>query len=397
MPIIALCTHCGQGKVRAGRRFEGTRVECPACHNSFVVARQDDATAARLKEVRRRRRNGGTSSGTATLEAAPRSGESETLVVRCTRCGRGKIEVARRYLGRRSTCRNCGKRFRIAYQDEAMIARLRRKRSKRADFVALPMPEMEPAPEPVVSPPMPVVIPVTPPPPGGIRLQSPSPLALSAFILVGLGMAATQLPYGRAFGFPLGFLGLLLGTVAWMFDEEAWLPRLATGFNALFLGTAMLAPTWFGLRPLADPRPEVNPNRIQSVNSRTHESTGGDWTDAAASYWLQNDVKVAVGKITVETPTVADPAGGTPKRRRILVIPISVENGGVARTVEFTGWKPGVVRLTDSAGRELKTLPPEANGNIAPSSAAGAFAAVQSGEAEVRLRNARPGRRIPAV
>lgn len=167
----------------------------------------------------------------------------------------------------------------------------------------------------------------------------PLRLALVAFGLFGLGVLATQFPYGRLIAAPLTLIGLALAVMGWLgLERYAWLGSIGAGLNGLTLFLAVLFPSWLGLSgwgPDADP--EAGPKPAMAVGRDGGASRPAEWVDAAQAVWEQGDVRVAVNGVSIGA---ADPMAKTAdkKKERALRITVKISNVGVARAVELAGW-----------------------------------------------------------
>src|SRR5262249_8578603 len=75
-------------------------------------------------------------------------------------------------------------------------------------------------------------------------------LALAAAALVGLGLVATLVPYGRVVTVLFASLGVLIGLFGLIAADRSrrW-AAAAAGGSALVLAVVCLAPGWLGIRP----------------------------------------------------------------------------------------------------------------------------------------------------
>jgi hypothetical protein len=191
------------------------------------------------------------------------------------------------------------------------------------------------------------------------------PLTLTAFILAGLSLAISQVPYGPIASAGLAGLGLVLGLRSVLAAERRLLPLSAAGLNGAILLVLALLPGWLGLRSWW---PAKTPDDSPTVQAVAHDGTWApaEWVDASQASWRLGDVQLAVSAVTVGPVQLVSPNGQQGwTQESYLQIRLFFSHEGVARTIDFQGWSrvapaDAAPHLTDSAGKVLaaKTLDP---------------------------------------
>jgi hypothetical protein len=187
--------------------------------------------------------------------------------------------------------------------------------------------------------------------------RSPEPALLPALIaltLGGLGLALSQIPYGRFATAGLAGIGLVVALGGLAVAERRRWPALAAGVNAAGALLAVCLPGWLGLsswQPV--PVPDES-GVVRAVGLADGVAAPADWVDVRTAAWQRDDVRVGVTAFTVGPVELVGPKE---KRRwtkeKYLQVRVGVENVGVARAIDVRGWTatgPDAPRLTDPAG-----------------------------------------------
>jgi hypothetical protein len=184
---------------------------------------------------------------------------------------------------------------------------------------------------------------------------------LVGLTLAGVGLATSQLPYGRILTAGLGGAGLLvagLGVLA--ADRKKFPPAAASAVAFLAVLIAVAFPTWLGHTTWLPPRPEVGPQGVLAVGHAGGDRTQAvEWVDGSQASWQQGDVRVTVRSAAVAPVELVGPSDQKKRtREKYLQIGLRVVNVGVARRFEFVGLAAtppagAAPRLTDSTGKVL--------------------------------------------
>jgi hypothetical protein len=284
----------------------------------------------------------------------------------CPYCRAGGVRAHERAIGMSATCPKCGSSFTVVPTTEK------------------PVREVPPEPEPLpfareeeevadtrahaatdgVTEPSPVLAPVRTNAPATAALEPEEEgdpayvAALVALTLFGVGLVASQLPFGRFVALGLTGVGLVLGLVCLAAEGRArTAAAAAAGFNALAVVLLLLAPTWIGLTPWKDPPPDPGPKGPQAVAHGNNLSEPAEWVDASTASWALNDVRVTVRGASVGPVELVGPSGAKRKTREAgLTLVVRVSNEGVQRKIPLAGWAagdPAAVRVTDPDGAVL--------------------------------------------
>lgn len=274
------------------------------------------------------------------------------FIATCTYCRASKFRVPFKKRGTFATCPKCEREFLLTPETGVDLPLMKYNdlpfddpdedddREGSSELVET-VPEHDPVPE-AAAPPEPSIEKVTVVvAPSAARRSGDLPLrfALVAFVLFGLGILATQFPYGRLVAVPFVLVGLALAAMGWLGLEcYRWLGIAGMGLNGLAILLLLVLPEWLGLggwTPHSDL--ETDPKSALSVGRDGSPARPAEWVDAAKAVWEFGDVRVAVSGATVGP---ADPAAKTAekKKERALRITLNMTNLGVARPIEFAGW-----------------------------------------------------------
>lgn len=270
------------------------------------------------------------------------------FIATCSFCRASKFRVPFKKRGTFATCPKCAREFLLTPESgEVPLMKYNELPFETADEIdddpdgsselVETVPDHEPVSDVLESKIESVAVVVSPtrPATGDLPLR----LALVAFGLFGLGILATQFPYGRLIAAPLTLVGLALAVMGWLgLERYTWLGSVGAGLNGLAFFLVVLFPSWLGLSgwgPEADP--EAGPKPAMAVGRDGGAARPAEWVDAAQAVWEQGDVRVAVNGVSVG-PTDAMAKTTDKKKERTLRITVKLSNIGVARAIELAGW-----------------------------------------------------------
>jgi hypothetical protein len=312
MPILAVCPYCHEGKVRAPDKALGLSATCPKCANCFTIVPSVELPAA-----------------PAGMKPAPRARAAPTSPIAAFEGGQ---------IGRTA-------RTAITIDVPTPVPE---------ETTRPPEPNTSPEPEPPVA--------LFQPPTRRTKINA-SPQVLLAIILAGVGLAASQVPFGRVPSVLLCLAGLILGLVslASAKSKYRW-PVAAAGLNLFAVVALLLVPSWFGLSSWWPAKIENDANQIKAVAYGRGEAapTEDEWLDASKAAWQREDVRVKVTSVVLAPIDLEGPTDQKKKsKERYVQIRLRISNVGVTRKLEFQAWStppgPGVEapQLRDGAGASL--------------------------------------------
>ena len=297
MPIIAVCPFCRTGRVRAPESAIGEAALCPKCDTTFTVFD---------------------------------SGESEA--------------VARQRLSGRPTVPSPrpAPRPEVPAAHEAPTAPV-----ETTAVVDVPPPAPKPVSRPAVA--EPEAEPTDP-----VRVAT-----VVAFVLAGVGLLVSHLPYGRFGTVAVCTIGALLAAACWLAARKPKYPAVATGLNAAVLLVALVLPGWLGLDSWRPVPVDRESQTVQAFGPDGLSAVQDEWIPADRA-WQLEDVRVRVSEVSLGQIELVGPAGQRKwSRKRYLQVRVRVSNVGVARMIEFRGWDPNPPKdtpgpkLTDADGKAL--------------------------------------------
>jgi hypothetical protein len=290
------------------------------------------------------------------------------ILAACPYCKVGKVRAPATAVGESATCPRCYNSFTIVDSQSSRSGPSWPASTTRSSAVAVapelaePDSDTEKAAEPEEHRPS-IVAPLPPPPQYRPRdAESSFALAMVAFVLAGLALPVTYVPYGRLIALVPALAGVafaLLGLA--IAGKRRLVPGLALGLNVLLLALLVAFPTWLGLGKWVPPRVESTEGpRLIPFDSNTGSAIHDAWIDAARGGWQHDDVRITVKSSWVGVAALAGPNKAQRKSKETyLFINLGVRNVGGGRIIDFRGWSgeppPNAAkpRLVDSTGKEL--------------------------------------------
>jgi hypothetical protein len=305
-----------------------------------------------------------------------------TIVSICPYCRAGGVRAPQANIGASATCPNCKSSFTVMPSDglpgwakepqaspaapaPAKCASVEETRPAHAMGMAdvtepSPLLSTEERPKPSTAPaPAPVAEMAEPAEPADVGMV----VSLSALILVGVAVVASQFPFGRIVAAVIAAVGLLGGLCTLGAEGRARLAAgLALGLHGLILVVLVALPSWLSLDPWRGPpepeRPQ-GPIALEHGANRSRPIDATEWLDAARFSWEYKDVRVTMRSAHIGPVEVTGPAGvkRTPKAQ-YFHLRLRVVNSGVERDIPLSGWAAGrngeSIRVVDSKGSALK-------------------------------------------
>ncbi|HJZ94669.1 MAG TPA: hypothetical protein VKE40_27635 [Gemmataceae bacterium] len=281
------------------------------------------------------------------------------VIVQCPYCRQGKVRAPDNAIGRGTTCPKCGSYFTIApdtFMPRAPAAVAAGAAGGRASDVATRTPVESPADTPMADL-MPVVAATFAEP----DESGPDPAlvpALIAITLAGVGLALSQVPYGRFATAGLAGIGFVFGLVSLAFaDRKRLIPVLATAINAASVVIALLLPGWLGLSSWLPVRAPDDTRTVRAVGLDDGVGAPAEWVDVRKAAWQRDDVRVTVTSHTIGPVELTGPKEQRRwTKEKYVQVRVRVDNVGVARSFDVKGWTASgelAARLTDGAGKAL--------------------------------------------
>jgi hypothetical protein len=287
------------------------------------------------------------------------------VLVKCPYCGQGKVQAPDSAIGLTVVCRFCSSCFTIA-PDNLMPAAV----AATEVVEAAPRPRVPDASKTAEA--ALTILTVDPLEEvdrrsaggqvasgfGGVMSDPGFVPALIAITLGGIGLGASQLPYGRFATVGLGAIGLFFGVSALLMTNRRKLPAFATAINGLALLLGLLLPEWLGITSWRPIRLNDETKTPRAVNIKDGLAAPADWVDVTKAAWERDDVRVSVTSFTVYPIELIGPKNKQQWTKESYVqVRVKVENVGVARAVDVSGWPesptPDGPKLTDANGRVL--------------------------------------------
>jgi hypothetical protein len=302
MSILAVCPYCRAGRVRAPNKSIGASATCPNCNSCFTIVESSDIMPAPSKQP------------------IPHPTTGIVAVIRAQ--------------GRKAPPQV--KELDVPPVDDSTDSAEIEQSDESIDESAPRRPAT-------------IVADLEPPPDLNEAVQLSFVLAMIAIALAGIGLVASQLPYGRFVTVGFAVLGLLVGLFAFATADRRWqLPVTGLGLNAVTLILATLLPGWLGL---SDWRPPVNIVddstliKVMPYDGGQAQVAEDGWVDATKGTWQHGDLRVTltaawVGKVDLvhgkDKASIKD-RSNAPKEKK-LQISLRLANVGAARRLEYGSW-----------------------------------------------------------
>lgn len=297
----------------------------------------------------------------------------------CPYCRVGGVKAPDRAVGWSATCPNCKSSFTIVATETVPASR--------PGAPPPPPPTREPARPPVeetrphaladdVTEPSPVLKPEPPEPRPAAAPQAAAAvsapdaaemagdrtafvIALVALTLFGVGVLASQFPFGRVIGLALCGVGAVGGAVCLGAEGRARLVAVAAAvLNLVAVALLLFAPSWLGLDAWRGAPDAGEPKQVLALGHGTNTVAPADWVDGSRASWGYGDIRVTLVSAVIAPVELTGPNGATrTTKEQYLQLLLRIANTGVERRVELSGWAAGRaegLRLTDPAGKALK-------------------------------------------
>jgi hypothetical protein len=290
VPFIAICPYCHAGRIRAPEQALGLTAPCPRCHTSFTLV----------------------DSGESAFQPQP-----------------GKLEPART----------------VAEPAATVVI---------AQSVAKPAASEQPTAVFDATLPFVATIPTIQFVEDACDHEDATRTpTLFAFILAGVALVLSQIPYGRVGTIVFAGIGVVVALVCCFGTRRLRWPALATILNAGVILIITLLPSWLGAKSWRPDPIEKERKTVQTFGRDGLQPTSSEWVDNSQS-WQFDDVRVRV--IATLSPLELTGPKGQKKwtKSQYLQLKVAVANVGVARTIDVTGWDAKApVRLTDATGKPV--------------------------------------------
>jgi energy-converting hydrogenase Eha subunit C len=306
VPFIAVCPYCQTGRVRAPDTAVGMTAPCPRCHTSFTLVASGETLEQARERTGEQPRVEVTSSPTVTTRQSPLDTarptyavkpSAPTAVVEATPLAAAAIPgLVTPY---------------VHVDDDRELADA----------------ESDP-------------------------LRAPT---LIAFILAGVALVLSQVPYGKFGTIGLAAIGLLVALACCFGARTIVLPAAAAGLNAVVVLLVFLLPTWLGIKSWRPDPVIADLKTVKAFSPDGLQPALSEWMDPSQA-WQFDDVRVrliaSVGPIEL--------TGAKSKKqwtkKQYLQLRVTVANVGVARQIAFAGWGGQTpAKITDATG---KVVPP---------------------------------------
>ncbi len=203
--------------------------------------------------------------------------------------------------------------------------------------------------EPKIAVPAPVVAEFIPPPEKSECVEVSFVLAMIALTLAGVGLVASQFPYGRYVTVGMAALGLIIGIFAWATADRRWQwPVAGIGLSAAALILATVLPGWLGLSEWRPPVAIVDDStliKVMPYDGGPARVAEDGWVDATQGAWQHGDLRVTltaawVSKIELVATKDKPPSKEKPKspKDKMLQISLRLANVGASRRLDYGSW-----------------------------------------------------------
>ena len=270
------------------------------------------------------------------------------IIATCPYCLEGSVRAPDRAIGLSATCPKCRSSFTIAAASETYAS----SSSTTTKTLSAKSETITERPTPVEASPL----------PAPTKVDEPTmPWSLTAIALAGAGLIATQFPYGRFLALGCAGFGLLFGCIAWLLaDRRRTATHVAPAVSAFVVFLVVALPGWLGFSSWKSLDLPDDSKTVKALSSDGSTPIPVEWVDIQKASWLYDDIQVSIPLVAINTLEVTGLKGQKSRtREKYLQIRVLVKNVGVARKLEFQGWKPAATpdaprpKVTDLQGNVL--------------------------------------------
>ena len=273
------------------------------------------------------------------------------IIATCPYCLEGSVRAPDRAIGLSATCPKCRSSFTIAAASETYVrssSTTTKTLAAKAETVTIPTTSVAELPAPVDVAPL----------PAPTKVDEPTmPWSLTAIALAGIGLIATQFPYGRFVALGCAGFGLLFGSIAWLLaDRKRTATHVAPAVSGFVIFLVIALPSWLGFSSWKSLDLPDDSKTVKALSSDGSTPIPVEWVDIQKASWLYDDIQVSAPLVAIHTLEVTGLKGQKSRtKEKYLQIRVLVKNVGVARKLEFVGWKPDAPRpkVTDPQGNVL--------------------------------------------
>ena len=273
------------------------------------------------------------------------------IIATCPYCLEGSVRAPDRAIGLSATCPKCRSSFTIAAASETYASSsstTTKTLAAKAETVTTPTTSVAELPAPVDVAPL----------PAPTKVDEPTmPWSLTAIALAGIGLIATQFPYGRFVALGCASFGLLFGGIAWLLaDRKRTATHVAPAVSGFVILLVVALPSWLGFSSWKSLDLPDDTKMVKALSSDGSTPIPVEWVDIQKASWLYDDIQVSAPLVAINTLEVTGLKGQKSRtKEKHLQIRVLVKNVGVARKLEFVGWKPDAPRpkVTDPQGNVL--------------------------------------------
>lgn len=273
------------------------------------------------------------------------------IIASCPYCLEGSVRAPDRAVGLSATCPKCRSSFTIAAASETYAS----SSSTTTKTLAAKSETVTAAVTSVAERPAPVDVAPLPAP---TKVDEPTmPWSLTAIALAGIGLIATQFPYGRFVALGCAGFGLLIACFAWLLaDRKRTATHVAPAVTAFVIFLVVALPSWLGFSSWKSLDLPDDSKTVKALSSDGSTPIPVEWVDIQKASWLYDDIQVSAPLVAINTLEVTGLKGLKSRtKEKYLQIRVLVKNVGVARKLEFVGWKSDAPRpkVTDPQGNVL--------------------------------------------
>ena len=277
------------------------------------------------------------------------------IIAQCPYCLEGSVRAPDRAIGLSATCPKCRSSFTIAAASETYASSsstTTKTLAAKAETVTIPTTSVAELPAPVDVAPL----------PAPTKVDEPTmPWSLTAIALAGIGLIATQFPYGRFVALGCAGFGLLFGSIAWLLaDRKRTATHVAPAVSGFVILLVVALPSWLGFSSWKTLDLPDDTKTVKALSSDGSTPIPVEWVDIQKASWLYDDIQVSAPLVAINALEVTGLKGQKSRtKEKYLQIRVLVKNVGVARKLEFVGWKPDATpdaprpKVTDPQGNVL--------------------------------------------